>query len=282
MPLPASSATRCGKTLARSSPSMKTDRSGCVRSTRGHSNRFLTRCWRLSNATCGMPTTKLSTDFGISISASRATSKRVPALRPRRSRMTEQETESNTFEQEYADLGATTQEAMDIAETSMDIVRQFVPDETLADRFRQKSVHSMGDIEFQHLLRFTGTDENGEPDEAAPIRAGARAVLEESTIVTDITMSKAGVTGRGHNCEKRKAIGNGAELAEKTGMTRTAASVLELDKQGVYDDAIAVIGNAPTAAFALADCIENGTRPARSEEHTSELQSLRRISYAVF
>jgi len=176
--------------------------------------------------------------------------------------MTEQETESNTFEQEYADLGATTQEAMDIAETSMDIVRQFVPDETLADRFRQKSVHSMGDIEFQHLLRFTGTDADSNPDDEAPIRAGAEAVLRESTIVTDITMSKAGVTGRGHNCEKRKAIGNGAELAEKTGMTRTAASVLELDKQGVYDDAIAVVGNAPTAAFALADCIENGTRPA--------------------
>ncbi|AHF99151.1 precorrin isomerase [Halostagnicola larsenii XH-48] len=165
------------------------------------------------------------------------------------------------FEQEYADLGATTQNAMDIAETSMDIVRQFVPDEMLADRIRQKSVHSMGDIEFQHLLEFTGSDEIGD-DEDAPVRAGARAVLAEATIVTDITMSKAGITGRGHNCEKRKAIGNGAELAAETGMTRTAASVLELDKQGVYDGAIAVVGNAPTAAFALADCIENGTRPA--------------------
>jgi precorrin-8X/cobalt-precorrin-8 methylmutase len=38
--------------------------------------------------------------------------------------------------------------------------------------------------------------------------------------------------------------------------------VLELDRQGVYDDAIAVVGNAPTAALALADCIEDGTRPA--------------------
>ncbi|QFU83017.1 precorrin-8X methylmutase [Natronorubrum aibiense] len=165
------------------------------------------------------------------------------------------------FEDEYADLGATTQKAMDIAETSMDIVRQFVPDETLADRIRQKSVHSMGDIEFQHLIEFTGGDDLGD-DKDAPVRAGARAILEEATIVTDITMSKAGITGRGHNCEKRKAIGNGAELAKETGMTRTAASVLELDKQGVYDGSIAVIGNAPTAAFALADCIENGTRPA--------------------
>ena len=165
------------------------------------------------------------------------------------------------YDEEYADLGATTENAMEIAETSMDIVRGFVPDKTLADRLRQKSVHSMGDIEFQHLLEFTGSDEIGD-DEDAPVRAGARAVLAEAPIVTDITMAQAGITGRGHDCEKHKAIGHGSELANETGMTRTAAGVLELDKRGVYDGAVATIGNAPTAAFALADCIENGTRPA--------------------
>jgi precorrin-8X/cobalt-precorrin-8 methylmutase len=156
----------------------------------------------------------------------------------------------------YADLGATTENAMDIAETSMDRVRELVPDETLADRVRQKSIHATGDPEFQHLVRFTGGDDS------EPVRAGARAVLDEAPIVTDITMVKAGITGRGHDCEVRKAIGNGADLAAETGMTRTAASVLELDKEGVYDGAIAVVGNAPTAALALADCIEDGTRPA--------------------
>ncbi|WP_415383565.1 precorrin-8X methylmutase [Halosimplex sp. TS25] len=157
---------------------------------------------------------------------------------------------------EYADLGATTADAMAIAETSMDRVRELVPDETLADRIRQKSVHATGDPEFQHLVRFTGET----ADE--PVVAGAHAVRAERPIVTDITMVKAGITGRGHDCPVRKAIGNGAELAERTGMTRTAASVLELDRGGVYDDAIAVVGNAPTAALALADCIEDGTRPA--------------------
>lgn len=157
---------------------------------------------------------------------------------------------------EYADLGATTENAMEIAETSMDRVRQLVPDETLADRIRQKSVHATGDPEFQHLMRFTGTDDS------EPVRAGARAVLDERPIVTDITMVMEGITGRGHDCPVRKAIGNGAELAAETGMTRTAASVLELDREGVYDGAIAVVGNAPTAALALADCIEDGTRPA--------------------
>ncbi|ELZ80291.1 precorrin-8X methylmutase [Haloferax larsenii JCM 13917] len=157
-----------------------------------------------------------------------------------------------TEKEAYADLGATTQEAMDIAETSMDIVRTFVPDETLNDRLRQKAVHSTGDIEFQHLIRCQNN----------PVVAGARAVLDEQPIVTDITMAKAGITGRGHDCPVQKAIGNGAELAAETGMTRTAAAVLELDKQGVYEGAIAVVGNAPTAALALCDCIEDGTRPA--------------------
>ncbi len=152
----------------------------------------------------------------------------------------------------YADLGATTSEAMDIAETSMDIVRSFVPDETLEDRLRQKAVHATGSPDFQHLLRFHND----------PVVAGARAVLEERPIVTDITMAKAGITGRGHDCEVKKAIGEGAELAAETGMTRTAASVLELDKRGVYDGAIAVVGNAPTAGLALSDCIADGTRPA--------------------
>jgi precorrin-8X/cobalt-precorrin-8 methylmutase len=173
--------------------------------------------------------------------------------------MTTSESTETTAEQpseEYADLGATTENAMEIAETSMERVRELVPDETLADRIRQKSVHATGDPEFQYLVEFTGeTDDQ-------PVRAGARAVLDEQPIVTDITMVKAGITGRGHDCPVRKAIGNGAELAAETGMTRTAASVLELDKGGVYDDAIAVVGNAPTAALALADCIESGTRPA--------------------
>ncbi|MFB6157931.1 MAG: precorrin-8X methylmutase [Haloferacaceae archaeon] len=158
--------------------------------------------------------------------------------------------------EEYADLGATTADAMEIAETSMDRVRELVPQGTLADRMRAKAVHATGDPEFQHLVRFTGDDES------ESVRAGARAVLDERPIVTDITMVKAGVTGRGHDCPVRKAIGNGADLAAETGMTRTAASVLELDREGVYDGAVAVVGNAPTAALALADCIGSGTRPA--------------------
>ena len=160
-------------------------------------------------------------------------------------------TEDDAFEA-YADLGATTADAMAIAETSMDRVHEIVPQETPTDRLRAKAVHATGDPEFCHLLRVAND----------PVAAGARAVLDGRPIVTDITMVQAGITGRGHDCPVRKAIGNGSELAAETGLTRTAASVLTLDESGAYDDAIAVVGNAPTAALALADCIEAGTRPA--------------------
>lgn len=152
----------------------------------------------------------------------------------------------------YTDLGATTADGTAIAEASLDIVADLVPGDTLAARFRRKAVHATGDPEFQYLMRF-GND---------PVRSGAEAVLSGNPIITDVTMPRHGITDRNHDCEKYTALGEGDELAEEEGITRTGAGVLALDERGLYDGAIAVIGNAPTAALALADRIENGTRPA--------------------
>ncbi|AOW81014.1 precorrin-8X/cobalt-precorrin-8 methylmutase [Halodesulfurarchaeum formicicum] len=150
------------------------------------------------------------------------------------------------------DLGATTEDGDAIAEASLDIVSKLVPGDTLPDRFRRKAVHATGDPEFQYLMRF-GND---------PIHSGAEAVLSGAPIVTDVNMPRHGITDRGHDCEKYTALGEGDDRAEETGITRTEAGVIALDEQGVYDDAIAVIGNAPTAALSLAERIEAGTRPA--------------------
>jgi precorrin-8X/cobalt-precorrin-8 methylmutase len=87
-------------------------------------------------------------------------------------------------------------------------------------------------------------------------------VQEGRPIVTDVTMPRHGITDREHDCEKYTALGHGDDLAESEGITRTEAGVIALDQRGVYEDAIAVIGNAPTAALTLADRIEAGTRPA--------------------
>lgn len=153
---------------------------------------------------------------------------------------------------DYTDLGASTSDGRSIAEASLERVREFVPDETLTDRLKQKAVHATGDTEFQYLMRFQNE----------PAHAGANAVIEEQPIVTDITMPRQGITDRGHKCEKRTALGHGDTQAEAEGITRTAAGVRALAQEGVYDDAVAVIGNAPTAAFALAKAIEDGTEPA--------------------
>ena len=151
-----------------------------------------------------------------------------------------------------SDLGASTRDGEAIAEASLEIVSELVPGETIADRLRRKAVHATGDPEFQYLMRF-GED---------PVHSGAAAVRAGSPIVTDVTMPRHGITDREHDCEKHTALGHGDDLAEAEGITRTEAGVIALDKRGVYDDAIAVIGNAPTAALALADRIEAGTRPA--------------------
>ncbi|XGI83636.1 precorrin-8X methylmutase [Halorutilales archaeon Cl-col2-1] len=151
----------------------------------------------------------------------------------------------------YADLGATTKQGEAIAESSMEFVRTVVGDETPEDRIRQKSVHSTGDIEFQHFMRFEGD----------PIESAVEAINSESKIVTDITMAKAGITSRGHSCEVVKALGHGKELAEETGMTRTAAGVVGTKDQ--IDGGIFVVGNAPTAAFKLCELVEEeGIEPA--------------------
>jgi precorrin-8X/cobalt-precorrin-8 methylmutase len=80
--------------------------------------------------------------------------------------------------------------------------------------------------------------------------------------VTDITMPRQGITTRGHDCPLTTALGSGEEIAAEEGITRTAAGMLALDDAGQLDDAIVVVGNAPTAALALAHRIEAGTRPA--------------------
>jgi precorrin-8X/cobalt-precorrin-8 methylmutase len=149
------------------------------------------------------------------------------------------------------DLGATTDDGTAIAEASLDIVGDLVPGDDLDARFKRKAVHATGDPEFQYLMRFTDD----------PFLRGAEAVLDGRPIVTDVTMPRHGITDRDHDCEKYTALGAGDDLAEREGITRTGAGVLALAEEGVYDGAIAVIGNAPTAALALADRIESGVRP---------------------
>ncbi len=147
-------------------------------------------------------------------------------------------------------IDSCTNEAAEIEQKSRAIVRSIVKGDSIEDRIRQRCVMATGDPAFADLLRFN----NG------PIKSGIRAIKEGATIFTDIKMAQVGITKRGHSCDVRCALDAGCEIAEKTGITKTSAGFIALEKE--LNDAIIAIGNAPSAALAVCKMIERGLKPA--------------------
>jgi len=147
------------------------------------------------------------------------------------------------------EFGARTREAKEINEKSWSIVRSIVKGDSPEDRIRQRCVIATGDTGFAELLRFDND----------PINAGINAIRNGVPIFTDIRMAQVGITKRGHKCNVRCALDHGADLARKTGVTRTSAGFMALGKE--LDRAIIVIGNAPSAALTVCRMIEEGLSP---------------------
>src|SRR3546814_9320938 len=84
----------------------------------------------------------------------------------------------------------------------------------------------------------------------------------------------------------RPKTGGGAYAASKVALTYlTRVLAVELAKQSILVNAVApATVHTPLVHQLMADAATSGYRVSgvRSEEHTSELQSLMRISYAVF
>src|SRR3546814_3695035 len=76
------------------------------------------------------------------------------------------------------------------------------------------------------------------------------------------------------------SIGGGASLQ---GSDRGETLIFDTDQDGTYGDQVTTVGDADAFGPGFCNGGATGTKAsARSEEHTSELQSLMRISYAVF
>ena len=148
------------------------------------------------------------------------------------------------------DLGAQTREAREISEKSRTIVRGIVKGDSPEDMIRQRCVIATGDPSFAELMRFSND----------PIKAGTSAIKRDAPIFTDIRMAQVGITKRGHKCDVRCVLDTGNDIAERTGVTRTSAGFMALEKE--LDGAIIVIGNAPSAALVVCDMIERGLKPA--------------------
>ncbi len=148
------------------------------------------------------------------------------------------------------EFGARTREAIEINEKSWSIVRNIVKGDSHEDRIRQRCVIATGDPLFSILMKFTND----------PVNAGINAIRNRAAIFTDIRMAEAGITRRGHECRIRCVLDNGAEIAEIKGYTRTSAGFMALMDE--LNDAIIVIGNAPSAALTVCSLIEKGISPA--------------------
>ena len=148
------------------------------------------------------------------------------------------------------EFGARTREAKEINEKSWSIVQSIVKGNTPEDRIRKRCVIATGDTSFAEIMRFDND----------PVNAGINAIRNGHSIFTDIRMAQVGITKRGHKCEIRCVLDEGADIARKTGVTRTSAGFMALEKE--LDGAIIVIGNAPSAVLTVCRMIYEGLRPA--------------------
>jgi precorrin-8X/cobalt-precorrin-8 methylmutase len=92
-----------------------------------------------------------------------------------------------------------------------------------------------------------------------PIPAGIRALDRCSPIITDIRMVQVGIQKRGHHSPILCALDFGSDLAFSKGITRTSAGFLSLRER--IENAIVVIGNAPSALLSVCMMVETGARP---------------------
>src|SRR3546814_9097604 len=126
-------------------------------------------------------------------------------------------------------------------------------------------------------------------------RAGFRPCIgtmvgEPAGIGPEVTV-RAWASGRGHEVSVPLLVGSAASVERALDLTKVSARLRVMRSLEPLSDDPAVIDILDTGAlddralpFAK-DTLESGIATAkwlRSEEHTSELQSLMRISYAVF
>jgi precorrin-8X/cobalt-precorrin-8 methylmutase len=121
----------------------------------------------------------------------------------------------------------------------------------------ERIIHSTADFEFAAITR------------ASPgaLDAGLRALRQGRSIVTDVQMVRVGISatrlaalGGALHCLVADAATRAQ--AESQGLTRSATGIRCAAEQGLLDDGIVAIGNAPTALYEVIRLVDTGLRPA--------------------
>ncbi|MEM3390823.1 MAG: precorrin-3B C(17)-methyltransferase [Archaeoglobaceae archaeon] len=132
-----------------------------------------------------------------------------------------------------AKMGAKTIKAVEIAEKSSEILRKFVPGNTLKDEILRRCIATTGDPSFAEIVQFKGDPEEG----VKTIRDGAR-------IIVDVKMVKVGL---------RASSICATDFAEGDD-TRTASGFRKIAK--LIEGSVVAIGNSPSAAIAVYELAE--------------------------
>ncbi len=133
-------------------------------------------------------------------------------------------------------------------EMDKDLLNSFTEEELLVVK---RVVHSTADFDYANIIRFVDD----------PIEKAKEALLKGGSIYVDTNMIKAGINKR--VCAKlgTKLINYVAEqdVIDEAARLKTTRSIVSI-KKAIREDkpAIFVIGNAPTALFALMEEMEKG------------------------
>lgn len=120
----------------------------------------------------------------------------------------------------------------------------------------RRVIHSTADFEYKDLLSFS----------PGALEAGVEALRAGRDIITDVRMIEAGIskarlTPFGSSVRCFSSDRDVAAMAERDGLTKTAASMRKASKR--MEGAIVAIGNAPTALLELLKLVrDGGPRPA--------------------
>ncbi len=149
-----------------------------------------------------------------------------------------------------------------IASESFRIIRQHLSDhgytfDPLGQTVVERIIHSTADFDFADLVRWSD----------GALATGITALRAGATVVTDVHMVRVGISATGlQELGGRVACFIDTEQvaarAAAEGTTRSVQNMRFAAEQGLLDQSLVAIGNAPTALDEIVRLIAAGARPA--------------------
>ena len=121
----------------------------------------------------------------------------------------------------------------------------------------ERMIHTTADFDFATITKFHG---NGIASGIQALQAGCAVVCDVNMVRVGISAKRIGDFGGSLHCYVN--VDGIYEKAAELENTRSYAGIMMAHEQGLIENGIVVIGNAPTALYAVIELIEQGVKPA--------------------